>query len=57
MSNEELFEMIKKELWVDEREDKTEFYGKNNAEYLDRAMYVCPYCGLSEWYGTRPPTR
>lgn len=53
MTNEELFEVIKKELWVDEREDKTEFYGKNNAEYLDRAMYVCPDCGLSEFYSKK----
>ncbi len=53
MSNEELFDVIQKELWVDEREDKTQFYGKNNAEYLDRAMYVCPYCGLSEFYSEK----
>lgn len=53
MSNEELFALIQKELWVDEREDKTAFYGKNNAEYLDRAMYVCPDCGLSEFHSEK----
>ena len=53
MPTDELFELIKKELWVDEREDKTEFYSKNNAEYLDRAMYVCPYCGLSEFHSEK----
>ncbi len=53
MSSEELFEFIKKELWVDEREDKTFFYSKNSAEYLDRVMYVCPYCGLSEFDSKR----
>lgn len=47
MSNEALFEIIKKELYVDERLVKTPFYGKKNAEYLDRVMYFCPYCGLS----------
>ncbi len=49
MSNEELFEIISKELFVDERLDKTEFYSKHNAEYLDRAMYYCPYCKISEF--------
>ncbi len=53
MPTDELFELIKKELWVDEREDKTEFYSKNNAEYLDRAMYVCPYCGLSKFHSEK----
>lgn len=47
MSNEELLEVIQKALYVDEREDKSEFYCKNNAEYLDRVMYYCPDCGLS----------
>lgn len=48
LTNEALFEIIKKELYVDERLDQTPFYGKKNAEYLDRVMYFCPYCGLSE---------
>lgn len=50
MSDEELFDIIQKELWVDEREDETPFYSKNNAEYLDRAMYYCPFCGLSVFH-------
>lgn len=49
MTNEELFELIREELYVDERGDGIEFYSRRNAEYLDRAMYVCPYCGLSEF--------
>lgn len=48
MTNEELLDIIKQELYVDERLDKTCFYGKKNAEYLDRVMYYCPFCGLSE---------
>lgn len=48
MSNEELLGVIQQELYVDERMDTTCFYGKKNAEYLDRVMYYCPYCGLSE---------
>ena len=47
MDNDELFAIIKEALYVDERGDKTEFYCKNNAEYLERVMYYCPDCGLS----------
>jgi len=49
MSNDELFEVIKKELYVDEREDKNLYYGKKNAEYLERVMYYCPYCGITHF--------
>lgn len=49
MDNDELYTIIYDALYVDEREDKSEFYCKNNAEYLDRAMYYCPDCGLSEF--------
>ncbi len=47
LSKEELFDIIQKELYVDERKDTTLFYGKRNAEYLERVMYYCPFCGLS----------
>ena len=47
MSKEELFAVLEKELYVDDRTDSTWFRGKRNAEYLDRAMYYCPFCGLS----------
>lgn len=50
MTNEELFELIKQVLTVDEREDKSLFHGNRLAEFLDRVMYVCPNCGLSEFY-------
>lgn len=49
LSNEELFALIQKELYVDERQDKTCFYSRKSAEFLDRAMYYCPDCGLSEF--------
>ena len=49
MSDEELFELIKNELFVDEAVAQGEFLSKNRAEYLERAIYVCPYCGLSEF--------
>lgn len=50
MSNEELFALISKELFVDERENPGVFCHKKLAEYLERAMYVCPRCGLAEFH-------
>ncbi len=50
MSNEELFEIIEKGLFVNEAVADCEFHHKKRAEYLERAMYVCPLCGLSRWY-------
>ena len=47
LSNEVLVDMIQQELYVNEAEVSGEFHHKKSAEYLERAMYVCPYCGLS----------
>ena len=55
---EELASMTKDQIYqrvvqgLDVREDcvSGEFYHKKSAEYLDRAMYVCPDCGLAEFY-------
>lgn len=49
MSNEELFDIIKEGLFVDEAVADGEFHHPKRAEYLERAMYVCPYCGLSRF--------
>ena len=49
MSNEELFSIIEKGLYVDEACISGEFHHKKRAEYLERAMYVCPFCGLSRF--------
>ena len=47
MSNEELFQLIENELYVDEAQLTGEFHHKKNAEYLERAIYTCPWCGFS----------
>ena len=47
LSDEELFEIIKTELTVDEAKADACFYHKKSAEYLERLFYVCPSCGLS----------
>lgn len=49
LSNEDLYALVQKELFVDEARDDNVFLSKKSAEYLERAMYFCPKCGLSEW--------
>ncbi len=49
MTNAELFALIERELYVDEGRVTGEFRHKKNAEFLERAMYVCPWCGLTEF--------
>ena len=49
MSDDEILECVKRELYVDEGNVSGEFHSKTLAEYLERAMYVCDDCGLSEF--------
>ncbi len=50
MSNEELYNIISNELNVDEAKVTGEFKSKKGAEFLERVIYVCPKCGLSEFH-------
>lgn len=47
LSKDELYELICKELWVDETTDHSLYPCKTSAEYLERVLYICPDCGLS----------
>ncbi len=49
LSDEELLSVIREELWQDEASADKEYKSSFAAEYLERAIYVCPYCGLSEF--------
>ncbi len=49
LTNEELFALINNGLYVNEARVDTEFHHKKRAEYLERAIYVCPFCGLSRF--------
>jgi DNA-directed RNA polymerase subunit RPC12/RpoP len=49
MTDEQLFETIRTELHVDEAVVDGTYRHKKTAEYLERAIYVCPYCGLAEF--------
>ena len=46
---QELFAIIQKGLYVDEAVADGQFLHPRRAEYLERAIYVCPFCGLAEW--------
>ena len=57
LSNEELFVLIKEGLYVDEAVCDEEYRHTKLAEYLERAIYVCPYCGLSEFESNKDRMR
>ncbi len=49
LTNDQLFAMIQNGLAVDECVSDGIYVSNKRAEYLERAIYVCPYCGLSEF--------
>ena len=49
MSKEELYDLICKELDVNEVHSGRRYESNNLAEGLERVFYVCPDCGLSEF--------
>lgn len=49
MTPTELLQEIKTGLYVDEAAPGGEFRSRRRAEYMERAVYVCPDCGLSRF--------
>ena len=49
LTNEELAKRIEDGLYVNEAVADAKFHSNKRAEFLERAIYVCPYCGLSEF--------
>lgn len=49
LTKEELYARIQEGLFVNEGVSDGVFESENRAEYLERAVYVCPYCGLAEF--------
>ena len=47
LTKDQLAKVIEQELYVDEATLTGEYPHPKNAEFLERAMYVCPFCGLS----------
>lgn len=49
MTNDQLMARIEEGLFVDEANGVGLFRSRKRAEYLERAVYICPFCGLSKW--------
>ena len=49
LSTDELYEQICQGLYVNEGVADGIFRSNKKAEYLERAIYVCPFCGLSKF--------
>ena len=47
MTKDQLAKVIQQELFVDEGQITGNYPHPKNAEFLERAMYVCPWCGLT----------
>lgn len=50
LTADELFREIEQGLYVDEAVAGGPYRSEKRAEYLDRAMYVCPHCGFAPFY-------
>ena len=50
LSDTELCKLIGDGLYINDCESGGKYYSKKSAEYLERAFYVCPYCGLAEFH-------
>ncbi len=57
LTNEELLDRIKKSLATDEFNTGASFKHKRRAELLERAIYVCPRCSLSEFESSKDKIR
>ncbi len=49
LTNEQLYELLCRELWADESGNTGDFSHEKSAEYLERVVYTCPDCGLTTW--------
>lgn len=49
MTTDALAERIGQELYVDEARVTGKFHHRKNAEFLERVVYTCPWCGLSSF--------
>lgn len=45
LENDDLYNIIKEELTIDDYNYYQTFKSKNKAEYLERVLYICPACG------------
>jgi len=50
LDDEQFVKLIRDELYVDEAVADAEYKYKKQAEFLERAIYVCPDCGFSRFH-------
>ncbi|MBQ0099782.1 MAG: 1-acyl-sn-glycerol-3-phosphate acyltransferase, partial [Firmicutes bacterium] len=55
--DEQLAELIKEKLYNDESGDTGIYKDKHRAEYLERAIFICPDCGLTTFYSDHEKVR
>lgn len=48
-TDDELFAVLRNELTVDENKIDGEYHHRQGAEYMERAVYVCPKCGFAKF--------
>lgn len=53
MSDQQLYDYICQQLQVDDSLDNGIYKSKRPAEYIERAMYVCPHCGLTTFVSNK----
>ena len=53
LSDDQLYALICNELYVDDSVDTGIYKCKRPAEYIERAMYVCPHCGLTTFVSNK----
>lgn len=49
LTDEQFLSLIKDKMWVDESGVGGRYVHKKKAEKLERAMYLCPRCGIGKW--------
>lgn len=49
LTDDELNDIINKELYINDCEFKGEYKSNKKAEYIERMLYVCPNCGFSKF--------
>lgn len=53
MNNDTLYDEICRELYVDDTAARIEYPGRKSAEGIERVLYFCPECGLTDYYSKR----
>ncbi len=49
LTDDEVMDIIRDGLFVDEAKLGGEYHHKKRAEYVERALYVCPFCGFAKF--------